>query len=245
MRRRRHESRGGLIPALFVCLIAGGVLGWWLRGVSPEDLIALPTLTRGAVPDKPAADDVPATSSPDAPPATPSSNSERSATSGETTVTATVPTIGADPIADLRRRHLRLPLDQARVSAMEGNFNDRRDGGERGHEAVDLMAPRLTPVHAVESGSIAKLFLSKAGGITIYQFDPSEQFCYYYAHLEKYADGLKEGQKVEAGDVIGYVGSTGNASPNAPHLHFAIFRLTDDHRWWKGTPLDPYLVFRP
>lgn len=108
-----------------------------------------------------------------------------------------------------------------------------------------MMAARLTPVRAVEAGTIAKLFFSKAGGITVYQFDPTGQFCYYYAHLEKYAEGLHEGQKVAAGEVVGYVGTSGNAAPDAPHLHFAIFKLADNRSWWQGDPIDPYLVYGP
>ena len=87
----------------------------------------------------------------------------------------------------LRNRGLRLPLDDADVEAMKGGFEERRDGGGRGHEAVDLLAPRNTPIRAVDDGTIAKLFTSKAGGLAIYQFDPSGRFCYYYAHLERYA----------------------------------------------------------
>ena len=118
------------------------------------------------------------------------------------------------------------------------------EDGSRRHEAVDILAPRGTPVRAVEDGTVAKLFLSKAGGITVYQFDASERFTYYYAHLDRYAEGLREGQRVERGDLIGYVGTTGNAPRNTPHLHFAIFELTPQKRWWEGTPVDPYLVFR-
>jgi murein DD-endopeptidase MepM/ murein hydrolase activator NlpD len=154
------------------------------------------------------------------------------------------PHIGIEPVAELRKHSLRLPVDSANVEAIKGGFAERRGGGARGHEAVDIVAPRSTPVRAVENGTIAKLFFSKAGGITIYQFDPTGQFCYYYAHLERYAAGLQEGQAVSAGDIIGYVGTTGNAPPNTPHLHFAIFQLTDQKRWWQGTPIDPYPVFQ-
>ena len=107
-----------------------------------------------------------------------------------------------------------------------------------------MLAPRNTPVRAVESGTIAKLFTSKAGGLTIYQFDPTGRLCYYYAHLDRYADGLKDGQAVSEGEVIGYVGTTGNAPANTPHLHFAVFELGADKRWWQGRPLDPYQVFK-
>jgi len=144
---------------------------------------------------------------------------------------------------DIPHGRLRVPLDGADVESFKGGFAERR-GGDRPHEAVDMLAPRNTPVHAVESGSIAKLFTSKAGGLTIYQFDPSGRLCYYYAHLERYADGLKDGQVVSQGDVIGYVGTTGNAPRNTPHLHFAVFELNADKHWWQGRPLDPYLVFK-
>jgi murein DD-endopeptidase MepM/ murein hydrolase activator NlpD len=108
------------------------------------------------------------------------------------------------------------------------------------HEAIDIMEPRGTPVRAVVPGTIRKLFLSKPGGNTIYQFDEVGVYCYYYAHLDGYADGLREGMQVESGDIIGFVGSTGNADPGAPHLHFAIFELGPEKQWWKGKAVDPY-----
>jgi murein DD-endopeptidase MepM/ murein hydrolase activator NlpD len=123
------------------------------------------------------------------------------------------------------------------------SFSEVRSG-TRVHEALDILAPRNTPVKAVDDGTIARLFYSKAGGITVYQFDPSERFCYYYAHLERYADGLREGDRVRKGQVLGYVGTSGNAPRNTPHLHFAVFRLTAAKRWWEGTPIDPYLILR-
>jgi peptidoglycan LD-endopeptidase LytH len=136
-----------------------------------------------------------------------------------------------------------VPLDGADVESMRGGFDERRDG-TRPHEAVDMLAPRNTPVHAVDNGTIAKLFSSKAGGLTIYQYDPTGRYCYYYAHLERYADGLKDGQAVSQGDVIGYVGTSGNAPANTPHLHFAVFELNADKHWWQGRPIDPYQVFK-
>ena len=151
--------------------------------------------------------------------------------------------IGVDPIAELRGRQLVLPVTGAEPKDIHDMFNDRR-GTARRHEAIDVMAPRHAPVVAVEDGTIARLFISDAGGITIYQFDPSSTFCYYYAHLQAYAGGLKEGDRVTRGEVIGYVGTTGNAPKDAPHLHFAIFQLTDKKQWWQGTPIDPYKVLR-
>ena len=147
-------------------------------------------------------------------------------------------------IAMLRRRGLEFPVEGVDRNQLRDTFSDTRGQG-RSHEALDIMAPRGTPVRAVEDGTITKLFESPGGGgLTIYQFDPSESFCYYYAHLDRYAPRIREGQPVRRGQVIGYVGSTGNASPEAPHLHFTIFQLTPERKWWKGEPLNPYPVFK-
>jgi murein DD-endopeptidase MepM/ murein hydrolase activator NlpD len=148
-----------------------------------------------------------------------------------------------DTPSELAGRNLEVPVEGVAKDQLTRQFADKRDA-TRLHEALDILAPRNTPVKAVEDGAIARLFLSKAGGITIYQFDPSERYCYYYAHLERYADGLKEGDRVKKGQVIGYVGTSGNAAPDTPHLHFAVFRLTAEKHWWEGTPLDPYDVLR-
>ena len=151
--------------------------------------------------------------------------------------------ISADPIEDLRRRQLTLPVQRISKEDIRDNFDEMR-GGNRRHEAIDVLAPRNTPVLAVEDGTIARLFLSDAGGITIYQFDPTETYVYYYAHLEGYATGLKERDRVSRGQAIGYVGTTGNAPRDTPHLHFAIFKMAGEKQWWRGTAIDPYLVLR-
>lgn len=153
------------------------------------------------------------------------------------------PTISAVPTADLVDRRLEVPVLGARRDSLRNMFDEAR-GGSRKHEAIDIMAPKGTPVVAVEDGVIAKLFLSDAGGITIYQFDPTERYAYYYAHLDAYAPGLKDGDKVTRGQTLGYVGVSGNAPKDAPHLHFAIFELTESKRWWQGTPIDPYPILR-
>src|SRR5689334_4621705 len=123
--------------------------------------------------------------------------------------------------SDLASRTLGMPVENMKASDIRDTFNQSRDG-KRKHEATDIPAPRGTAVLAVDDGTIVKLFLSKPGGRTIYQFDPSERYCYYYAHLDGYAADLTEGMHVRRGDVIGYVGTTGNAPPNSPHLHFGI-----------------------
>jgi murein DD-endopeptidase MepM/ murein hydrolase activator NlpD len=144
---------------------------------------------------------------------------------------------------ELRDRDLLIPVDGVTPEQLNRDFSDLR-GGSRLHEALDIPAARNTPVRAVEDGTIARLFYSKAGGVTIYQFDPTYMFCYYYAHLERYADGLTEGARVRKGQIVGYVGTSGNAPKNTPHLHFAIFRLTDAKHWWEGTAIDPFDVLR-
>jgi murein DD-endopeptidase MepM/ murein hydrolase activator NlpD len=110
------------------------------------------------------------------------------------------------------------------------------------HHAIDILAPRGTPVLAAVDGTIRKLFESPAGGITIYEFDSSGERSYYYAHLDSYAANLVEGMSVRQGDVIGYVGTTGNAPANTPHLHFAITILPPDKAWSKGEAIDPYPI---
>jgi murein DD-endopeptidase MepM/ murein hydrolase activator NlpD len=146
--------------------------------------------------------------------------------------------------ADLARRQLLLPVQGVRPEALQDTFADARSGGARSHEALDIAAPRNTPILAVEDGKVAKLFTSKLGGLTVYQFDPTATYAYYYAHLERYAEGLKEGDPVRRGQVLGYVGTSGDAPPDAPHLHFAIMRLTPEKHWWQGTALNPYPILR-
>jgi peptidoglycan LD-endopeptidase LytH len=158
-------------------------------------------------------------------------------------VVAPPPAAFGAEVEALRMRSLTLPVQGIKREELRDTFNEMR-GSSRRHEALDVLAPRNTPILAVEDGKIAKLFLSDAGGITIYQFDPSESYAYYYAHLERYAEGLKEGDLVKRGQIIGYVGTTGNAPRNTPHLHFAIFKLAEDKRWWQGTAIDPYSVLR-
>jgi murein DD-endopeptidase MepM/ murein hydrolase activator NlpD len=142
------------------------------------------------------------------------------------------------PDRPLMDRRLIIPVQGVRAADLRDDFNETR-GGHR-HEAIDIMAPRGTPVLAADHGSVVKLFLSKPGGLTVYQFDDSQTYCYYYAHLDRYAPGLKEGAPLRKGSVLAYVGSTGDASPDAPHLHFAIFKLGTPPRWWEGTAIDPY-----
>lgn len=136
---------------------------------------------------------------------------------------------------------LLLPVQGIARGQLQDTFTDARSQG-RSHDAIDIMAPAGTPVLAVADGRVEKLFTSVRGGLTIYQFEPSGRLAYYYAHLQRYADRLAQGQALRRGQVIGYVGSTGNASPEAPHLHFAIFVLGPERHWWEGQAINPYPV---
>jgi murein DD-endopeptidase MepM/ murein hydrolase activator NlpD len=239
MKRRDQYRSSIVIPALAACFCMGIWVGWLLKSGAP-----MPAASNAVEPSAMST----------APPAGPPDGRTKAdepgkvvATTGEPLVAAVRPTALPDlgAIDELRSRGLRLPIDDANIEAMKGNFAERRDSGGRPHEAVDMLAPRNTLIRAVEDGTIAKLFTSQAGGTTIYQYDPSGRFCYYYAHLERYADGLHDGQRVSQGEVIGYVGTSGNAPPNTPHLHFAVFELDAEKHWWKGRAIDPYLIFRP
>jgi murein DD-endopeptidase MepM/ murein hydrolase activator NlpD len=225
---KKRPGRGAAFPiaAMIACFYGGGIAGWWLRAtvgpVRPPEIVVESRVGATAPPVRPVA------------------------TSGPPGVAAAAPgEEPADAVEALHRHTLRVPVDGVSVESFKSEFEERRSGkGGHPHEAVDILAPRNTPVHAVEDGAIAKLFESQAGGHTIYQSDPTGRFTYYYAHLERYADGLHDGQPVAAGDVIGYVGTSGNAPPGTPHLHFAISELGPDKHWWQGRAIDPYLAFK-
>ena len=227
----KARFRGWVPVALLAAFAAGAAIDGWLRTYGPpkpargsEEVRLKPDTTGDAFLAAP----------PSAPAAkAPAASAPRSANPPAPVATG----------VDIPHGRLRIPIDGENIETFKNGFTERR-GSDRPHEAVDMLAPRNTPVHAVESGSIAKLFTSKAGGLTIYQFDPTGHLCYYYAHLERYADGLKDGQAISQGEVVGYVGTTGNAPPNTPHLHFAVFELNADKKWWQGRPLDPYQVFK-
>jgi murein DD-endopeptidase MepM/ murein hydrolase activator NlpD len=139
---------------------------------------------------------------------------------------------------------LLLPVQGVRAEQLVDTWGQSRAGGARTHEAIDIIAPRGTPVLAAAPGVVEKLFHSVRGGTTIYLRSPDRQVIYYYAHLDRYAPGLAEKQQVRAGQVIGYVGSTGDASPDGPHLHFAINLARPDESWWQGHAVNPYPLLR-
>ena len=182
------------------------------------------------------------------------SESQRAATRpAEAAPSPTVPDIGteiidveqppsiADPLdtnvvsvpAKFEIAKLMVPVLNVRPSDLTDTFSDERDGGSRLHEAIDIMAPTGTTVVAAAPGKVEKIYRSDAGGKTIFVRSNDGETIHYYAHLDEYAEGLNEGQQIRRGQRLGAVGSTGNASPDAPHLHFAVFRTTKDAEWWE------------
>ena len=193
--------------------------------MSPEDLAVAPVVPTAARSDRPA-------SYPETPVPAPAPEATKP-------TPQPAPPSPATALSSLPDVDLLVPVSGVVSAQLSDTFTQSRGAG-RLHDAIDIMAPRGTPVVAVADGRIAKLFNSKPGGLTAYQFDVEEKLAYYYAHLDSYAPTLVEGQQVRRGDVIGYVGITGNASPDGPHLHFAVFILGPDKKWWQGTAINPY-----
>ena len=135
---------------------------------------------------------------------------------------------------------LAMPVVGVRAAALRDNWGEPRGGGARAHHAIDIMAAKGATVVAAAGGRVEKLFESVPGGHTVYIRSPDGRTVYYYAHLDRYAAGLREGMAVTQGQIIASVGSSGDADPAAPHLHFEIKRLGAGERWWQGTNVNPY-----
>jgi peptidoglycan LD-endopeptidase LytH len=148
-------------------------------------------------------------------------------------------TVTAQDLDYLAARNLLIPVMGVKGAQLRDSFAQTRSGGRR-HEAIDIMAPQGTPVLATAAGAVIKLFQSEKGGTTLYQLDPSGRYDYYYAHLMRYADGVVEGKELKRGDVIAYVGDTGDAGAGNFHLHFAISKLLSPRKWSGGEPINPY-----
>jgi murein DD-endopeptidase MepM/ murein hydrolase activator NlpD len=138
---------------------------------------------------------------------------------------------------------LLIPVEGIRPEQLQDTFTDARSEGRR-HDAIDIIAPRGTPVLAATEGRVLRLFQSEKGGITLYQLGQDEHTVYYYAHLDRYAEGMAEGRVLRRGETIAYVGDTGNATPGNYHLHFQVYRITDPKKFWTGENLNPYTLLR-
>jgi murein DD-endopeptidase MepM/ murein hydrolase activator NlpD len=156
-------------------------------------------------------------------------------------VPAVAPT---DATAVAHMNAMLFPVPNVDSTRLDDTFDEPRDGGVRKHNAIDIMAPRGAPVLSVQDGRVLKLQKNAKGGITVYATDLDEQFVYYYAHLDHYHPSIYAGKPLMRGDTLGYVGTTGNAPPNSPHLHFQVMRMPADHRYWDGEPINPYPLLR-
>jgi len=232
-------------PRTRVLLIAAALFGavaalvwylsdhYWSQPVTPlrppsQDVERLPT--PAASPTTTATPTPTSTPTPEASP-TPGPSGQAQAPSG-------------DPASALASMRLLIPVEGIRPDQLQDTFKDSRSEG-RVHDAIDIIAPRGTPVLAATDGRIVKLFNSVKGGITFYQLAAAdEHYVLYYAHLERYADGLKEGHVARRGETVGYVGDTGNATPGNTHLHFQLYRVEDPKRFWTGENLNPYPLLR-
>jgi murein DD-endopeptidase MepM/ murein hydrolase activator NlpD len=162
------------------------------------------------------------------------------AASTEPAPAPSAPSDGRYPFAGEAPR-LMVPVEGVVPSRIADSFRAPREKGI--HGAVDILAPRGTPVLAADSGTIMRMRSNPLGGITIYALDHTERFVFYYAHLDRYRSDLAEGMRVAMGEVLGYVGTTGNAPPDTPHLHFQVMVRREDARYWDGTPIDPRPFF--
>lgn len=215
------------VAVLLLGMLLGAVLhrGWSLRQLPVTPVVCAEACPTVAAVNAPMAAPAPA----ETPPAPVAADTTAApASSG-------LPSLPVDPA----QPGLLIPVQGKVAADLTDTFADSRRVGEP-HEAIDIMAAEGTPVLAVADGHVEKLFDSRLGGVTLYQFEPTGQYAYYYAHLQRYADGIAEKQAIRRGQVIGHVGSTGNADPAAPHLHFAVFRLGPERRWWQGTAINPY-----
>lgn len=158
-------------------------------------------------------------------------------------ITVDAPVMARDSISLDFGAGMVIPVQGVVVSELRDTYGDPRTG--HAHEALDIMAPRGTPVLSATSGRLMKLFTSIPGGTMVYAADTSDRFILMYGHLDRYADGLVEGMALTRGQVIGYVGSTGDASDSAPHLHFALARGKPSVAWWKGDAVNPYPLLVP
>jgi murein DD-endopeptidase MepM/ murein hydrolase activator NlpD len=157
--------------------------------------------------------------------------------------TLSVPAVAPDATAVAHMRSLYFPVPGVDSTRLDDSFEAPRDGGRR-HNAIDIMAPRGTPVLSVEDGRILRLATNANGGITLYATNADEQFVYYYAHLDRYHPGIYTGRPLMRGDTIAYVGTTGNAPKNTPHLHFQVMRMPADRKYWNGEPINPYPLLK-
>jgi len=171
----------------------------------------------------------------------PVKSSPASQTSTPTPLSAHSVVPNSDPTTNIKG--LLIPVSGVTANQLRDSFYDSRSEG-RIHGALDIMAPKDTPVLAAEDGTVLRLQQSERGGIMLYQSDPTGTYVLYYGHLSRYAEGVAEGKKLSRGEVIAYVGDTGNAGTGNFHLHFGISKMTSPGKWYGGEPINPYPLLK-
>jgi murein DD-endopeptidase MepM/ murein hydrolase activator NlpD len=149
---------------------------------------------------------------------------------------------GAEAVNYILSRGMAIPVAGMTTAQLQDTFDEGRSSG-RVHRALDILAPRGTPVIAADSGRVLRVSFNTLGGNTIYATDPLGRVVYYYAHLDSYRDGLAQGETIARGDTLGFVGTTGNAPKDTPHLHFQVMRMPADGKYWDGEAINPYPLF--
>jgi murein DD-endopeptidase MepM/ murein hydrolase activator NlpD len=172
-------------------------------------------------------------------PAPASTPASKPATVAAVPVPAVPSAAGASDAEYLLDRHLLVPVAGANMAKVADSFEDGRDG-DRTHHAIDILAPRGTPILAADDGKVLRMSSNSLGGITMYTVDPANRLVYYYAHMDHYNDAMSPGRAIVKGDTLGFVGTTGNAPKDTPHLHFQVMEWPADGKYWNGVPLDPY-----
>jgi murein DD-endopeptidase MepM/ murein hydrolase activator NlpD len=178
-----------------------------------------------------------------APEPKPAPATTKSATPSLSTAAVMPPDLSSMSDADyLRWRSILVPVAGADMTRVDDSFNEGRDGGDRTHRAIDILAPRGTPILSADDGKILRMSTSTLGGISMYTVDTNGRIVYYYAHMERYNDAMSPGRSIVRGDTLGFVGTTGNAPKNTPHLHFQVMRWPSDGKYWNGEPINPFDV---
>jgi len=230
---RRIRAFLGFLAVVF----AVGLLVWRLGNISRHPQALPPVSNSGSVAPTP----TPTASTPDSSPST------IPASPAATIPASPTPTISLSPALPPpdapRPDNLIIPVLGVRPEQLRDTFSESRAEG-RVHDAIDIPAPFGTPVVAAADGTIVKLFNSERGGTTVYQSSTDRKFIYYYAHLDRYAEGLTEGHFAKQGETIAYVGDSGNAGPGNYHLHFSISLVSDPKRYWEGVNINPYPLLR-
>jgi len=233
-----ENPRARILIGFLVVVFALAVLVAWLSTKSRDGRIHILTWARSgpATPEPTAELHSPIKALP-ANPADPTPSGNLAAATPSQTPGVNSPPVIPPPT------NLIVPVEGIRADQLRDTFADARSEG-RVHDAIDIPAPRGTPVLAAADGAIVKLFMSERGGITIYQASADNKFIYYYAHLERYADGLAAGHVAKQGETIAYVGDTGNAGTGNYHLHFSVAVVADPKRYWEGTNINPYPLLK-